>query len=253
MKTINLFNLHLSTGFYNEFIQHIVGSARVNRSGYACLANVHMLIESKKDVSFQHELDNAGLLLPDGKPITWALRILHGVKQERVAGMDFLPDLVKAAAQERVPVFFYGGSEELLNAARKFLEKKYPELPLAGFYSPPFRTLSEAEEMEIIEHINNSGAHIVFVILGCPKQEIWMGHMKGFIKPYMVGVGGALPVMIGHQKRAPVWMQQAGLEWLFRLMQEPKRLFKRYAVTNVLFISMLVSKYIRLKVFKKAF
>lgn len=253
MKKINLFNIQLSTGFYKEFLQDIIQTAKSSKSAYACLANVHMLIEAERNVSFQHELDNASLLLPDGKPLGWALRLLYGIKQERVAGMDLLPDLLREASDKKLPVFFYGGTQEMLDATKQFLEKKYPALPLAGFYSPPFRKLNEAEDTDVVNRINSSGAHIVFVVLGCPKQETWMGHMKGHINAYMVGVGGALPVLVGDQKRAPEWMQRNGLEWLFRLGQEPQRLFKRYAVTNMWFLYLLVTKYVRLKFLRRAF
>lgn len=253
MKKINLFSVQLSTGYYKDLLQEIIYSAQGNRSAYACLANVHMLVEAERNVNFQHELDNATLLLPDGKPLAWALKVLYGIKQDRVAGMDLLPDLLAQAADKKLPVFFYGATQKMLDTTKEFLEKEYPDLPLAGFYSPPFRTLSEEEEADVIDLINNSGAHIVFVVLGCPKQEIWMGQMKGHIKAYMIGIGGALPVLIGDQKRAPEWMQHSGLEWLFRLSQEPKRLFKRYTVTNFYFLYLFAAKYVRLKFFKRAF
>ena len=114
-------------------------------------------------------------------------------------------------------------------------------------YSPPFRQLTSAEENNIIENINRSGAKLVFVILGCPKQERWMASAKGRVNAFMIGVGGSLPVMIGLQKRAPRWMQTAGLEWFFRLSQEPGRLFKRYAVTNTFFIYLFCKAYLRKK------
>jgi N-acetylglucosaminyldiphosphoundecaprenol N-acetyl-beta-D-mannosaminyltransferase len=253
MKKIDLFNIRLSTGGYKEFIRDILFTAQGNNSAYACLVNVHMLIEAKRDIDFQHELDNARLLLPDGKPLGWALKLLYGIKQDRVAGMDLLPDLIAEAEMQNLPVFFYGGTQDLLDKTKQFLEKNYPRLPLAGFYSPPFRNMNEEEETAVVKMINDSGAHIVFVVLGCPKQENWMGHMKDHINAYMIGVGGALPVLIGNQKRAPKWMQRYGLEWFFRLSQEPGRLFKRYAVTNTLFIILLLKNYVQLKLFRKAF
>jgi N-acetylglucosaminyldiphosphoundecaprenol N-acetyl-beta-D-mannosaminyltransferase len=132
---------------------------------------------------------------------------------------------------------------------KAFCENHYPVLKLVGLYSPPFRALTKEEE--VILNINASGAGFVFVALGCPKQEKWMAAMKGRINACMVGIGGALPVMIGMQKRAPVWMQKASLEWLYRLIQEPQRLFKRYAVTNTMFIVLLFTQWLKLKFSKK--
>lgn len=120
-------------------------------------------------------------------------------------------------------------------------------LKQAGFYSPPFRELTPVENEKIISRINTSGAGIVFVILGCPKQEKWMAAMKGKINSCMIGIGGALPVLVGLQKRAPVWMQGVGMEWLYRLYQEPTRLYKRYAITNTLFFFVFLKEYFKVK------
>jgi N-acetylglucosaminyldiphosphoundecaprenol N-acetyl-beta-D-mannosaminyltransferase len=162
-----------------------------------------------------------------------------------VAGMDLLPDILKAAEQKSVPIFFYGGSPGMLAKTSVFVSEKYPSLKIGGMHSPPFRPLTEQEELNDVNLINASGAKILFVVLGCPKQEKWMARMKGKIAMPMIGIGGALPVMVGLQARAPQWVRNAGLEWLFRLMQEPRRLFKRYAVTNSLFSFLLIKAYIK--------
>ena len=129
----------------------------------------------------------------------------------------------------------------MLQKADSFIRKNYPEIEIAGMYSPPFRPLSESEMDVVADVIKESGAQLVFVILGCPKQEKWMCEMKGRIPAVMVGVGGALPVLIGDLKRAPRWMQRNSLEWLYRMMQEPKRLFKRYLITNTIYIYLVIS------------
>lgn len=252
MEKKNLFDISLSLGEYREFIKSITAAAKENESAYTCVANVHMLIEAHNDKSFANIVSNANVITPDGKPLTWALKILYHIRQERVAGMDLLPDLLESAVDNNIPVYFYGGTEELLGETKEFLHLKYPYLHVAGMYSPPFRKLFNEEEEEIINNINNSGAGLVFVILGCPKQECWMSTMKGHVKAVMIGVGGALPVMIGKKKRAPVWMQKAGMEWFYRLAQEPKRLFKRYAVTNSQFLFMLLKEFVRLRILKFA-
>jgi N-acetylglucosaminyldiphosphoundecaprenol N-acetyl-beta-D-mannosaminyltransferase len=245
-----LISINLNTGAYKSFVNEVVELSGT-RSSYICVANVHMLVEAYTNPSFASIVNNADMITPDGMPLTWGLKLLHGVNQDRVAGMDLLPDILKEAEQKSIPVYFYGGTEVMLDSIEKYIPKYYPLLPIAGMYSPPFRELS-LEELDLnAEIINNSGARIVFVILGCPKQELWMGIMKNRIRATMIGVGGALPVLLGFQKRAPVWMQKYGLEWLFRLIQEPKRLFKRYAVTNTIFLYLLFKEFIRVRIFRQ--
>jgi len=245
MKKMSLLSIAVHTGTYQEFMHNILDTAATRSSRYACVANVHMLVEAHQDAAFASIVRGAGIITPDGKPLAWALRLLHGIRQERVAGMDLLPDLLAEAEQRQLSVFFYGGQQSLLDTTAQYVEKHYPRLPVAGLYSPPFRALTSAEDEAIVERINASGAQLVFVVLGCPKQEKWMAAMQGRIRATMIGVGGALPVMIGTQKRAPRWMQKGGLEWLYRLGQEPARLMKRYAVTNTIFLLLLGKAFLR--------
>ncbi|MEJ7913065.1 MAG: WecB/TagA/CpsF family glycosyltransferase [Chitinophagaceae bacterium] len=252
MKKVNLLSINVSTGSYKNFVQAIITSAKGHESRYACLANVHMLIEAYRAPEFAHIIKNASIVTPDGKPLSWALWLLQGIRQERVAGMDLLPDLLQQAATEGLPVYFYGGKPEMLVNAEDKMKRQFPGLQVAGYYSPPFRTLTLEEDEAVISEINASGARLVFVVLGCPKQERWMAKMQGRIQAVMIGVGGALPVLLGEQKRAPDWMQHAGLEWVYRLAQEPRRLFERYAITNTTFLYLLIRSYILLKFFKKA-
>ena len=166
--------------------------------------------------------------------------------------MDLLPDLLYKAEVLQIPIYFYGGTESMLTQTRDYIKNHYPAILIAGMYSPPFRSLSLEEEDEVAARINESGAKMLFVVLGCPKQERWISAMKDKVHAVMLGVGGALPVLIGLQKRAPLWMQRSGLEWFYRLWQEPKRLFKRYALTNSLFLLLIVKEFIRIKVFRRA-
>ncbi len=252
MKTMQIFNFPISVGKYDDYIEYIMESASTGRSQYIYVANVHMVVEAFWNKSFSEKVRQAGLVTPDGKPLTWALRLLHGIKQDRVAGMDILPALLKQSEKSQTPVYIYGGTETLLSRTRHYLDRNYPNLCIKGLYSPPFRDLTPDEEDRIIDQINGSGAKLVFVVLGCPKQEQWMANMAGRINAVMIGIGGALPVLIGMQKRAPKWMQQAGLEWFFRLLQEPRRLFKRYFVTNSVFLYLL-SRELVSKTFSKKF
>ena len=238
MGKYHLISINITSGTYQNFIDGLV-KLTDQRSTYVCIANVHMLVEAYKDSAFSAIVNNADIVTPDGVPLGWGLKLLYGIKQQRVAGMDLLPDLLKQAEQKNIPVFFYGGTDEMLNKVNGSVQIKYPKLFVAGTYSPPFRTLTVAEDEQIADKINASGARLVFVVLGCPKQEKWMASMKGKINAVMIGIGGALPVFVGMQKRAPKWMQKSGMEWFFRLCQEPGRLFKRYFVTNSLFIFLL--------------
>ena len=242
-----ILSLDLSTGTYGSFLDRIFRLASQNQSSYTCVANVHMCMEAHLDNSFAAVVNDADLVTPDGMPLAKAVKLLYGHKQDRVSGMDIFPDLLKKAEKEQLGVFFYGGTEKMLDKTQKFVKKNYAKIRNHQYYSPPFRTLTEEEEKDIIVKINKSKAHLVFVILGCPKQEKWMAAMKGKINATMIGLGGALPVMIGMQKRAPKWMQNMSLEWLYRFFQEPKRLFKRYLITNSLFIWLLFKEWIKIK------
>jgi len=245
-----LISININTGTYKSFVNEVVEMAE-KKSSYTCVANVHMLVEAYTNPTFASIVNNADMITPDGMPLTWGLKLLHGVSQDRVAGMDLLPDVLREAEQKAIPVYFYGGTEAMLAGIEKYIPRHYPALPIAGMYSPPFRELTIDEMDHTAAIINNSGARIVFVILGCPKQEMWMSMMKNRIRATMIGIGGALPVLLGFQKRAPLWMQKYGLEWLFRLAQEPKRLFKRYAVTNSIFLFLLCKEFIRIKIFRQ--
>jgi N-acetylglucosaminyldiphosphoundecaprenol N-acetyl-beta-D-mannosaminyltransferase len=242
MKTTELIHMKISLGTYKSFVDHLMNLAKLKESSYVCVANVHMFVESYRSESFNRIVNDAAVVTPDGQPLTIGLRFLYGIKQVRVAGMDLLPDLLLSAEENFIPVAFYGGSQELLDKTAEFIKKYYPKLPVSKLYSPPFRKLTLEEDLEIIDMLNQTGASIIFVVLGCPKQEKWMASMKDKIHALMIGIGGALPVLVGKQKRSPAWMQRMGLEWLFRLSQEPKRLFKRYATTNSYFIYLVLKE-----------
>lgn len=243
--------LEISTGEYNDFIENILELSCNRTSSYVCVANVHMCIEAHHDAQFREVVNNADMVTPDGMPLVFAMKKFYGIPQQRVAGMDLLPDLLSIASQKNLKVFFYGGTTEMLTATEEYISLNYPGIENPRYYSPPFRELTEEEEQMVVHKINDSGAHMVFAALGCPKQERWMAKMKGRINACMVGIGGALPVMVGLQKRAPLWMQKNGLEWFFRLLQEPRRLFKRYFITNTLFIYLFLREYVSLRLIRK--
>ena len=155
---------------------------------------------------------------------------------KRTTGPDYMKEILKISGEEGFRHYFYGSTEKTLNKLSKTLEKRYPNVQVVGLYSPPFRPLTKEEDEEVIRMINESQADFVWIGLGAPKQERWMADHKGKVNGLMVGVGAAFDYEAGNIERAPMWMQKANLEWLYRLLQEPKRLFKRYFYTNTKFV-----------------
>ena len=242
-----ILSINISKGKRAEFVQSILELGRQKKSSYVCVANAHMLVEAHWSNAFQRVVNDADIVTPDGMPLAKSFKLLYGIEQDRVDGMSLLPLLLEKSIAENLAVYFYGSSAAIIEHTQSFIKKDYPALNVVGMYSPPFRYLTEAEETTVIDKIANSGANIVFVALGCPKQEQWMAEMKDRIPAVLVGIGGALPVLIGIQKRAPEWMQKSSLEWLYRLLQEPRRLFKRYLFTNTTFLYLLFKEKIKPK------
>ncbi|OZI08564.1 glycosyltransferase [Siphonobacter sp. BAB-5385] len=242
LKKKKIISIDVSAGKYSTIVDEIISLAASSTSSYTCVANVHMLVEAYNDPLFATVVNDASIVTSDGMPLAWCFKLLYNVNQDRVAGMDLLPDLIKICCKKDIPIFVYGGTSPMLQRSAEFFRKNFPTLKVAGMYSPPFRPLTPQEDLDVIDMINSSGAGLVFVALGCPKQEKWMASMHGKINASMIGIGGALPVFVGMQKRAPVWMQKTSLEWLYRLGQEPKRLFKRYFVTNTTMILLLIKE-----------
>ncbi len=209
-------------------------------SRYIVVCNVHSVMTAWRDPQFRAVINGADLATPDGMPLVWGLRLLGFRRQERVCGPDLMLDLCRLAAAEGYPVFLYGGTEETLEKLQARLEGMLPALSVAGRFAPPFRPLSRQEDEAVTAMIAASGARIVFVGIGCPKQEVWMAAHSGTIPAVMVGVGAAFDFHGGRLRRAPSWMQRSGLEWLFRLLAEPRRLWRRYLVNNPLFVALFL-------------
>ena len=244
MFKLKVITLKINILTLENVLNQILQFAFSLKSSYVCVANVHMSIEAYRDEDFKKLVNNADLVIPDGMPLSRAIKMLYGIKQDRIAGMDLLPRLLIEAEKNDLGVFFYGGTLEMLELTKKYVQVNYPKIVKHYYYNPPFRNLDTDEENIIINLINDKKVNLVFVVLGCPKQEKWMAYMKGKINACMIGIGGALPVLVGIQKRAPKWMQQTSLEWFFRFMQEPKRLFKRYLITNSYFIILFSKQFI---------
>jgi N-acetylglucosaminyldiphosphoundecaprenol N-acetyl-beta-D-mannosaminyltransferase len=237
----------ISIGSYQSFIDHIITLSNTKTSSYVCVANVHMLIEGYQDPHFQHVINQADIATPDGMPLAKAMKWLYGIEQERVAGMDLMPDLMKTSEEKALSIFLYGSTDEILHTIETKAKKEFPNLIICGTFSPPFRELSTDEKNNIITMINERNPTFVFVALGCPKQEKWMAEHKGKVNSCMIGLGGAFEVYAGVKNRAPLWMQKISLEWLYRLIQDPKRLWRRYLYTNSLFVYALLKQLIYTK------
>lgn len=215
--------------FTREHIKELSGD-------YMCVSNVHTTVMSYDDKDYC-TIQNGGIMaIPDGGPLSSVGRKRGFSEMERTTGPDYMKEILKISREEGYRHFFYGSTEKTLEILEETLQSRYPGVQIAGMYSPPFRLMTPEEDQEIIKMINESHADFVWIGLGAPKQERWMADHKGKINGFMVGVGAAFDYEAGNIERAPVWMQKANLEWLYRLMQEPKRLFKRYFYTNTKFV-----------------
>jgi N-acetylglucosaminyldiphosphoundecaprenol N-acetyl-beta-D-mannosaminyltransferase len=244
-QRVSVISLDLSVGAYDQLLDCVIQAAHQHTPRSVCFANVHMVMEARRSPSIAKAVNGADWVVPDGVPLLWAMRGLHKLHQERIAGMDATSSLLSRAATEGISVFFFGSTPDVLEQVQRLCLEMHPSLRIAGMVSPPFRPATPEEDEDTIRTITASGAGLVFVALGCPKQELWMARMRGRIPAVLLGVGGALPVLAGHQARAPHWIQRAGIEWLFRLVQEPRRLFKRYALTNSLYVYYILQHLVR--------
>jgi N-acetylglucosaminyldiphosphoundecaprenol N-acetyl-beta-D-mannosaminyltransferase len=220
---------------FQDQIETMAAWAARRESRMICAANVHMLMEAHARPDFAEVLHGADLVTPDGMPLVWMLRKLGARGQDRVAGMDLLPALCRLAQDRGLAVYFLGSTPEVLAKMRERLQREVPGLAIAGMESPPFRPLTADEDRQLVARINDSGANFVMVSLGCPKQERWMHAQRGNVRAVMLGLGAAFPVYAGTTSMAPQWMRDSGIEWLYRLWQEPQRLAKRYLTTNLPF------------------
>jgi N-acetylglucosaminyldiphosphoundecaprenol N-acetyl-beta-D-mannosaminyltransferase len=240
-----LLNVPVTCLPFDEQIMLMLRWAKIRNSKVVCLANVHMLMEAYWHPIFKNILHKADLVTPDGKPLVLMLRRLGVYHQNQVAGMDVFLNLCNLAESTGVAVYFLGSTNEILEKIKQKLDREYPILKVAGMKAIPHLSIEEIythRDTQLIEDINQSNAGIVFVCLGCPKQEIWMSQYQGLINGVMIGVGAVFSMYVGINPRAPHWIQQAGLEWLYRLLQEPSRLWRRYGSTIPPFLYLAVKQ-----------
>ena len=214
------------------------------KNGIAAIVDhmaVHGLMIAVSDENFRNALNGFDMVCPDGHPVRWALNSLYKLKlKDRVYGPDLMLMLCRRAAAEKVPIYLYGSTPEVLDSLKENLAKRFPGIIIAGAESPPFRKLTAEEDKAIVERINASGARLVFIGLGCPKQEFFAFEHKSSIRAVQLCVGAAFDFLAKTKPQAPKWMQKRGLEWLFRLLAEPIRLRPRYLITNTRFIGMFM-------------
>ena len=212
---------------------------------YICVSNVHMSMECWDNAEFSTVVENADLVVPDGKPIALALKLLGQTQAEQIRGADLTEEILKYAQSKNAVIGFFGGSKTTLACIRKKINLNYPGIQLACMISPPYTPLSEVEAISYRQFINESGIQLLFVGLGCPKQEHWMATNVKHLNTTLVGVGAVFDFLSGEKSMAPRWVQAIGMEWFFRLVIEPRRLWKRYASTNIRFIWHFGKQYMR--------
>ena len=240
MRT-SLFGVPMDLGTLEEITQTIRNYISTRSLHNAIIvANVHLLTEAQKNPRLLQAFQSSSLAVTDGMPLVWFAK-KQMPRAERIVGVDLMYALCKTGGR----IFLLGGAEGVAEALGKKLCAQYPAVTLAGTACPPFRLRTEQEEAEIISQINQAQPDILFVAFGAPKQELWIHQHKAALNvPVLIGVGAAFDYALGRLSRAPRWMQVCGMEWCYRFLQEPRRLFKRYAVSNAMFIWLVLKQYL---------
>ena len=243
-ESAHVLGMRIDRTSYGEASAQVLAWARAGQPGYTCAANVHMVMEGIDSAELQHAVNAADLVTADGVPLVWCLRLLGFPAATRVYGPDLTLAVLADAAAAGVPVGFYGATDDVLSKLQANLARSFTGLQVVFAEAPPFRPLTLEEDRAAVERINSSGASILFVGLGCPKQELWMAAHRGVVGPVMLGVGAAFDFLAGSKPQAPRWMMRCGLEWLFRFATEPRRLWRRYLKHNPRFVALFAKQWI---------
>lgn len=236
MERIKIIGVEISVANSQLAKKYLFDNFKQARGKYICAANVHTTVTAYENNNYKNIQNSSFLTLPDGKPLS-IIGKRRGIKyMERVTGPDFLEDILKETENKEYKHYFYGTTQNNLDRFISVIKKSYPSLKIVGVEPSVFRPLTTHEEEELIERINKSEADFVWVALGAPRQEIFCNKLSNKTKAVWVAVGGAFNVISGVIPRAPKWIQDCSLEWLYRLLKEPRRLFKRYFVTNIKFV-----------------
>jgi len=247
----NIFGVNVSATTYEEAAEIVIETSKKNESVCVSHIPVHGLVLGATDPVFRTILNSFDIIAPDGMPVKIALNMLYKTQlHDRVYGPEFMLRVCQKAALEKIGIYLYGSFPHVIEDLRKNLLGLFPSLVISGYESPPFRELTNEESEDLVERINSSGARIVFIGLGCPKQDIFAFKHKKKISAVQICVGAAFDFISGNKKMAPQWMQKKSLEWLYRLLQEPGRLWRRYFFTNSIFLYYLFLQLTGLKKFK---
>lgn len=238
----NILGVHINAINMSQALATIDGWLASRDAHYVCVTSAHGILECRKDPVLRKMFNQSGLMTPDGMSLVWLLKLRGFRNVERVCGSDLMLEIIRLSEARRWRHFFYGGTPGVADALAHRLLSQFPGLQIAGTYCPPFRPLTESENLEIIDRIRSSQADIVWVGISTPKQEQWMAEHVGKVNaPVLIGVGAAFDFVSGRKKRAPRWVQHIGMEWLFRLGTEPRRLWKRYA-QYPLFLALVIAQ-----------
>jgi N-acetylglucosaminyldiphosphoundecaprenol N-acetyl-beta-D-mannosaminyltransferase len=237
----DLFGVRVSAATYDQVVCWCINRARSGKGGTIDLMAVHSLVSAVQSEEYRTKVNTFDIVAPDGQPVRWALNHFHKTNlADRVYGPELTIRLCAAAAAAGVPIYLYGATPEVIETLSANLLQKFPALRIAGSESPPFRALTREEDAAVIQRINSSGAGLIFIGIGCPKQELFAHDHRDSIRGVQLCVGAAFDFHAGKKRIAPPWMQKRGLEWLFRLCSEPGRLWKRYLVTNSIFLMLVL-------------
>jgi N-acetylglucosaminyldiphosphoundecaprenol N-acetyl-beta-D-mannosaminyltransferase len=217
---------------YQHATSMVMSWASAGESRMVIAANTHIIMQAHDSLSFRTIVTSADLVTPDGMPLVWMMRVKGLSRQQRVYGPTLMLHIIQSSVDDGIPIGFYGSEPIVLDSLIERMQARYEGLTVAYSFSPPYRSIAPEEDAAIVKQINQSGVRILFVGLGCPKQEIWMADHRDKVKAVMLGVGAAFDFHAGTKPQAPEWIQNRGLEWSFRLLTEPRRLWKRYLYHN---------------------
>ncbi len=247
---VNILGTHINSIRHLDLLEEltqVIVNWKINTEGsrsttQVCITPVNSILAAHKELKIQAIYNAAEWVICDGVPVRWAASFLGTPIVERITGLDLLPDLVDLAHKKSFSLFLLGASPGISEQLKLKIEAEYPNCQVKGIYAPPFMTtFSETENKKMLDAVNQSKADILLVSLTAPKQDIWIAEHKHLLQiPLAVGIGGAFEVMLGKMQRAPKWMQSAGLEWLYRLVQEPRRMYRRYLIEAPLFIPLII-------------
>jgi N-acetylglucosaminyldiphosphoundecaprenol N-acetyl-beta-D-mannosaminyltransferase len=247
-RKLPLFGVRVSVTDYEEAVGAIMAAARRGAGGVVTALPVHGVVAAARDGALGDKIDGFELVAPDGQPVRWALNALHGARlSDRVYGPELMLRLCRCAAAEGIGVYLYGSGPEVVERLGDNLLRWYPGLRIAGRESPPFRVLAAEEDRQVVARIRQSGARLLFLGLGCPLQDEFAFSHRHLVDAVQVCVGAAFDFHSGNKQMAPTWMQRRGLEWLHRLAKEPRRLWRRYLLSNTRFLAMFAAALLNLE------